>query len=95
MRTYKKSILRKSRVWTAGYLFLREALKNKIPIELITSAQALGNKLDWIRIDGSGSNALDFHIAYYFGKLVSADPSNEYFILSKDKGFDLLAKHMS
>jgi PIN domain len=69
--------------------------QSKIPIELVTSAQALGNQLKWIRIDGSGPNALDFHIAYYLGTYIAKNPRNEYFILSKDKGFDPLIRHLA
>jgi hypothetical protein len=68
--------------------------QSKIPIELVSSAQALGHKLSWIRIEGSGPNALDFHIAYYLGASISKNPENEYFVLSKDKGFDPLIKHI-
>ena len=42
----------------------------KVPIELVTSAQRLGSRLEWIRITGTGKNALDFHIAYWIGVLV-------------------------
>jgi len=69
--------------------------QNKIPIELVSSAQALGHRLSWIRIEGSGPNALDFHIAYYLGAQISKNPGNEYYVLSKDKGFDPLIKHIA
>jgi hypothetical protein len=69
--------------------------QSKIPIDLVTSAQALGHRLNWIRIEGSGPNALDFHIAYYLGTSISKNPGNEYYILSKDKGFDPLIKHIA
>lgn len=69
--------------------------QSKIPIGLVTSAQTLGNRLKWIRIDGSGPNALDFHIAYYLGATIAKSPQDEYFILSKDKGFDPLMKHVA
>ncbi len=69
--------------------------QSKIPIELVTSAQVLGNQLEWIRIDGNGPNALDFHIAYYLGALIAKDPGDDYFILSKDKGFDPLIKYIT
>jgi hypothetical protein len=68
--------------------------QNKIPIELVASAQLLGNQVEWIRIEGNGPNALDFHIAYYLGSHASKDARDEYFILSKDKGFDPLIRHM-
>jgi len=69
--------------------------QNKIPIELVSSAQVLGRRLNWIRIEGSGPNALDFHIAYYLGVSVSKTPGDEYYILSKDKGFDPLIKYIA
>ncbi len=69
--------------------------QSKIPIDLVSSTQALGNRLEWIRIDGNGPNALDFHIAYYLGSHIAKFPSNEYFVLSKDKGFDPLMKHIA
>jgi hypothetical protein len=69
--------------------------QSRIPIELVKSTQALGNKLEWVQIDGNGPNALDFHIAYYLGVHVAESPKDEYFILSKDKGFDPLIKHVA
>ncbi len=69
--------------------------QNRIPIELVTAAQVLGNQVEWIRIDGNGPNALDFHIAYYLGAQAAKEPKNEYFILSKDKGFDPLLRHIA
>ncbi len=69
--------------------------QNKIPIDLVSSAQLLGNRLEWIRIDGNGPNALDFHIAYYLGSRIAKSPENEYFVLSKDKGFDPLMRHIA
>ena len=69
--------------------------QSKIPIELVSSAQLLGNRLEWIRIDGNGPNALDFHIAYYLGAQIAKFPMHQYFVLSKDKGFDPLMKHIA
>ena len=69
--------------------------QSKIPITLVASAQALGDRLSWIRIDGNGPNALDFHIAYYLGSGIAKNPHDEYYILSKDKGFDPLVKHIA
>jgi hypothetical protein len=69
--------------------------QSKIPIELVSSAQALGDRLTWMRIEGSGPNALDFHIAYYLGVQMTKNPADEYYILSKDKGFDPLVKHVN
>jgi hypothetical protein len=69
--------------------------QSRIPIELVRSTQAFGNKLEWVSIDGNGPNALDFHIAYYLGAHTANNTKDEYFILSKDKGFDPLIKHVA
>jgi hypothetical protein len=68
--------------------------QSRIPIELVKSTQAFGSNLKWVTIAGSGSNALDFHIAYYLGVHSALNPKDEYFILSKDKGFDPLVTHV-
>ena len=75
-------------------LFIGES-QNKIPFELVKSAQKLGSRLEWIKIDGNGNNALDFHIAYHLGGQVEKESSNEYVILSKDKGFDPLVRYVT
>ncbi len=68
--------------------------QSRIPLDLVKSTQAFGNKLEWVTIDGNGPNALDFHIAYYLGVHSARNPRDEYFILSKDKGFDPLVSHV-
>jgi hypothetical protein len=45
-------------------------------------------------MNGSGKNALDFHIAYYVGKYAEIDPKGTFRIISKDKGFDPLIEHL-
>ena len=43
--------------------------------------QALEDSAKYIKIAGSGKNALDFHIAYYIGELAENEPE-AFFILS-------------
>jgi diadenosine tetraphosphate (Ap4A) HIT family hydrolase len=66
----------------------------KVPFDLADSMQLLGNDAKYIKIAGNGQNALDFHIAYYIGELVGKDPDAHFHIISKDKGFDPLIKHL-
>jgi hypothetical protein len=70
------------------------ASQAKVPMALVLQAQALGARLEWIRIEGQGSNALDFHIAFYLGEYLAATPRTEYVILSRDRGFDPLVRHL-
>jgi len=74
-------------------VFIGES-QNKIPFGLVSEAQRFGDRLEWIKIDGNGPNALDFHIAYYLGKMIKEKPNNSYIILSKDKGFDPLLNYI-
>lgn len=66
----------------------------KIPVSLATSLQALGTNAEYIQLETAGSNALDFHIAYYIGVLATEDPTGFFHIISKDTGFDPLIKHL-
>ena len=70
------------------------ASQKKLPIELAKALQPFGSKAEYIQITGSGSNALDFHIAFYIGWLVKQDSSAHFYIISKDKGFDPLIRHL-
>lgn len=67
----------------------------KIHSELAIAMQKLGNRAEYIMLESSGSNALDFHIAYYLGVLAAADPGAMFHIISKDTGFDPLVKHLN
>lgn len=71
------------------------ANQSKIPIELAKPMQRLGDKAEYVTISGSGKNALDFHIAYYLGKLTERDANGYFHVISKDTGFDQLIKHLT
>jgi PIN domain len=66
----------------------------RIPFDLADSMQLLGKAAQYIKIAGSGQNALDFHIACYVGELASKEPDACFHIISKDKGFDPLIRHL-
>lgn len=66
----------------------------KLPAELVIAVQKLGDKAEYITLETSGANALDFHIAYYLGILSSTDPTAYFHIISKDTGFDPLLQHL-
>ncbi len=70
------------------------ANQTKLPFDLADSMQLLGNNAKYIKISGNGQNALDFHIAYYVGELAGKEPDAQFHIISKDKGFDPLIKHL-
>ena len=70
------------------------ASQTKVPRHVAVAMQALGDRAKYVEIDGNGPNALDFHIAYYIGELAAADPDGHFHIISKDRGFDPLIRHL-
>jgi hypothetical protein len=74
-------------------VFLGQSLI-KLPVELVKAMQALGDRGSYVQISGNGSNALDFHIAYYIGRISTQDPDAFFHIISKDTGFDPLIAHL-
>ena len=70
------------------------ANQTKVPIDLADAMQKLGKEASYVKIAGSGRNALDFHIAYYLGELASKDPQGHFHVITRDTGFDPLIKHL-
>ena len=70
------------------------ANQSKLPFDVVASLQQLGDRAEYVKISGNGVNALDFHIAYYMGKISAGDPSAYCHIVSGDTGFDPLIRHL-
>lgn len=70
------------------------ATQKKLPFEVADRIHRLGDRAEFVKISGVGRNALDFHIAYYIGKLAAADPGAFFHIISKDGGFGPLLEHL-
>jgi hypothetical protein len=70
------------------------ASQKSVPIELVKNLQGFGNRVDWQKVDGNGSNALDFFIACQLGRVWERSPQLQCIVLSKDKGFDPLLLHL-
>ena len=66
----------------------------KLPTELVLAMKDFGDRADYVVLEAGGSNALDFHITYYLGRLVTSDSEASYTVISKDTGFDPLVKHL-
>ena len=66
----------------------------RLDFSIVNAVQSLGFNGSYVQISSHGPGALDFHIAYYLGKLSAAHPDAYFHIISKDKGFDPLIKHL-
>ena len=70
------------------------AQQTKVPFDLASAMQALGDAASYLKISDSGRNALDFHIACYLGELAAGDPGASFHVISRDSGFDPLIRHL-
>jgi hypothetical protein len=75
-------------------VFVFVGASQKLTVDFAASLQRLGPRAEYIQISGNGSNALDFHIAYYMGQLAAADHVACFYIVSNDSGFAPLIQHL-
>ncbi len=75
--------------------FFFGAAQKSVPTDFLRAALKLGERFIAIDIAGAGRNALDFHIAFYLGEYLTRNPAAHCVILSRDKGFDPLVRHLS
>lgn len=70
------------------------ANQKNLPVPIVMLLQSFGPDAEYIQIESHGKNALDFHIAYYIGRLAAEDPNVFFHIISGDTGFDPLIAHL-
>lgn len=70
------------------------ATQAKLSFDLVNQVQRMGSRAEYVKIFGTGHNALDFHIAYYIGRLAIEEPGAFFHVISKDTGFDPLIHHL-
>ena len=70
------------------------ANQTKLTFEVASALQKMGERAEYVQISGNGSNALDFHIAFYIGQLATRESDAYFHIVSKDSGFDPLIQHL-
>lgn len=70
------------------------ANQKRLDFAMVNALQSLGSNGSYVQVSSHGPNALDFHIAYHIGKLAAVHPGACFHIISRDKGFDPLIKHL-
>ena len=68
--------------------------RSTLRTDLVLAMQKLGPRGEFIQLTSQGPNALDFHIAFYMGRLAEQDPTACFNVISEDKGFDPLIQHL-
>ena len=69
--------------------------QKSVSLELVSATQRFGERLEWRRVDATGPNALDFFIACELGRVQAAANGTRCTVLSNDKGFDPLLRHLN
>lgn len=68
--------------------------QTKLPLSLVKEIQKLGSRAQYVEMAGTGHNSLDFHIAFYIGRISAKEPDAYFHIVSNDQGFDPLIAHL-
>jgi len=79
--------------WVRVFLFVGKN-QTKLPISMVKAVHRLGSRAQYVEMSGTGHNALDFHIAFYIGRIAATDKDAFFHIISKDTGFDPLIAHL-
>ncbi|WP_435322279.1 PIN domain-containing protein [Klebsiella sp. HN106] len=69
--------------------------QDRVNFDLASILQPLGERAEYVKIHGTGSNALDFHIALFVGKITQRDPSAAFVIVSNDRGYDPVISYLN
>ena len=79
--------------WVKVLLFVGKN-QTKLPISIVKAVQRLGSRAQYVQMSGTGHHALDFHIAFYIGRIAATDKDAYFHIISNDTGFDPLIAHL-
>lgn len=73
-------------------LFVGKGQKPKA--DFVQDAMRRNIRVDLVPIAEDGNNNLDFHLAFYFGKILVEEPYGEFIVISNDQDFDPLVRHV-
>ena len=79
--------------WIRVFVFVGKN-QAKLPFSIAKAIQKLGSRAEYVEMAGTGHNALDFHIAFYIGRISAMDKDAYFHIVSNDTGFDPLITHL-
>ena len=76
------------------FTLLLGSKEKKLDVDLVEKLWEHAASVQLVRLTSVGRNALDFALAYYLGRAALASPTGTFHIVSKDKGYDPLVKHL-
>lgn len=68
--------------------------QKRIDRDILVKALKYKDQIQVIEVEQAGRNALDFVLSYYIGRESVISPDARFHILSKDKGYDALVRHL-
>lgn len=68
--------------------------QKRLTLALVRQIHSQANQITLIEVGASGRNALDLVLAAHLGRASVLHPEVEFFIVSKDKDFDPLIRHL-
>ena len=71
------------------------ANQKRVNVAFLKTIEAKLNSIEFKPLENSGKNCLDFYISYLIGKISKDYCTQNFYILSKDKGFDPFIKQIS
>jgi hypothetical protein len=77
-----------------NFILLLGAKQTKLDAVMLENLMAKAASVQLIRLASTGKNALDLTLSYYLGRAVLADPTGYFHVVSRDKGFEPLIKHL-
>ncbi len=77
-----------------SFTLLLGAKQTKLDVAPLEKLMERAASVELIRLATSGKNALDFTLSYYLGRKVLSDPTAYFHIVSKDKGYGPMIKHL-
>ena len=66
---------------------------SRITMELHRELENIKAKKSYIRVETGTANALDFQLVTYLGACVHENSEKEYYIISKDSGYDCVCRN--
>jgi hypothetical protein len=60
----------------------------------LLAKERLAGNFSYLRITRAAKNAVDFHIAYFLGVLTDVHPSDSFYVVSRDGGYDPLIEYV-
>src|SRR6266516_2664312 len=70
------------------------ARHKSLPVKLVKLIQKYSDQVRLVETELNGKNSLDFVLAYEIGVESEKEPTGYFHILSRDKGFDALIRHL-